>query len=99
VDLDVGRDGPADVGTLEVHAEVDQLVLGLLPVRGVRGGQPGGDDGVEVALRDAGPHRPGIDRGELDVVAELVHDHGCDDVGGSDLGVPKDVAEVDGRVL
>src|SRR5690606_28112939 len=99
VDLHVGRHGPADVGALEVGPEVHEAVLRLLPVRGVRRRQPGGHDRVEIALGEACPHRSGVDGRQLDVVAELVHQHGGDDVRGGDLGVPEHVAEVDRRVL
>src|SRR5690606_26835829 len=99
VDVYVGGYGPADVGAFQVGAEGDQLVPVLGPVGLVGGRKPGGDDGVEVALRPAGPHRPSVDRSQVHVVTQLIHEHSGDYMGRGDLGIPKNVAEFDGFVL
>src|SRR5690606_30936626 len=94
IDLDVGGNGPTDVGAFEVRPEVGELVAVLVPIGLVRRGQPGGHDRIEVALRHTRPHRTGVDRGEVDVVAELVHQNCGDHVGRRDLGIPEHVSEL-----
>src|SRR5690625_5280703 len=88
VNSDVGGYCPADVGTVEVRTQVNELITVLVPVRFVRGRQPGGNDRIEVTLGQTGPHRAGVNRGEFNVVTELVHQDGGNDVRRGDLGVP-----------
>src|SRR5699024_2691225 len=81
VHIGIGRNHQAQLGAVQVGAQILHLIAHTLQILGVSSRQPGGDNGVGIASGNGLPHGSGGKRGHVDLKACLLKS-GTQHVGG-----------------